>query len=611
MNIEKSILSEDKMHSRRIKQLNEFTSNQIAAGEVVERPSSVVKELIENSLDAGSSSIEVMYSEGGKSYLCVRDNGYGIQADDLDLALSRHATSKIRSTDDLMNISSLGFRGEALPSIGAVSDMTIISRYFNSKNTFEISCNFGQISEIKPSRHIDGTLIEIKKLFRSIPARLKFLKTDRSESLAILDVVKKLALSNPRVSFKLFELREDKKTRVILNLESESGENFFLERISSVLKSSFIENSHLVSDDKDGIKVFGYISSPTYTTGTSVNNYFYVNGRYVKDRNLFSFVRRSYGDALPKDRFPSVILFVSVPTSTIDVNVHPSKLEIKFREPNDIKNAISRAIAGSLNLSKFAPRQHLNEKAYSFISHGQKSHNIGKYGPKLKNIDLKETNQSELLFGDGSEDKDLVEVKEQKDEFNKYPLGTPKAQFFKNFIISQTHDELVIIDQHAAHERIIFEKLKNQKAKGKIAIQELLMPEILETTEPEVEKLIENIEIFRTLGIEIENFGPKSVCIRGIPAILGDVNPKKLLEDIFQEIRKYETMDELIKKIDNVFSSMACHASVRSGRILKYEEMNFLLREMEKTPNAGQCNHGRPTFLKLDLTKINALFGRS
>ena len=611
MNIENSILSRDKMHSRRIKQLGKSISNQIAAGEVVERPSSVVKELVENSLDAGASLIEVMYSEGGKSYLCVRDNGYGIQADDLDLALSRHATSKIRNADDLMNISSLGFRGEALPSIGAVSDMTIISRDFNSKNTFEISCNFGQISEIKPSKHIDGTLIEIKKLFRSIPARLKFLKSDRSESLAILDVVKKLALSNPKVSFKLFELRENKKTRAILSLEVESGKNSVSERISSVLNNSFIENSHLVSDEKEGIKVFGYISSPTYTTGTSVNNHFYVNGRYVKDRQLFSFVRRSYGDSIPKDRFPSVILYLSVPKNTIDVNVHPSKLEVKFREPREIKNSIRRAITGSLNLDKFSPSQHLNEKAYAIMGHGQKFYNMEKHEPQFKKTNLNEAGQLDMLFAGGSENKNLVESEEQKDEFNNHPLGVPKAHFFKNFIISQTNDELVIIDQHAAHERIIFEKLKNQKEKGKIEIQELLMPEILETTEPEVEKLMENQEVLRTLGIEIESFGPKSVCIRGIPTILGDANPKKLLEDIFQEVKKYETIDDLIDKLDNVFSSMACYGSVRSGRILKYEEMNFLLREMEKTPNAGQCNHGRPTFLKLDINKINTLFGRS
>ncbi len=610
MNIENSILSEDKMHSRRIKQLGESTSNQIAAGEVVERPSSVVKELIENSLDAGSSSIEVMYSKGGKSYLCIKDNGYGIQAGDLSLALSRHATSKIRSADDLMNISSLGFRGEALPSIGAVSEMTITSRDFASENTFEVLCKFGQISEIKPSKHIDGTLIEIKKLFQSMPARLKFLKSDRSESLAILDVVKKLALSNPRVSFKLFELREEKKTRVILNLDAVDGKNCFAERIGSALNNSFIENSYLVSDEQDGIKVFGYICSPTYSFRTSVNNYFYVNGRYVKDRNLCAFVKRSYGDSIPKDRFPSVILYVSVPRNTIDVNVHPSKLEIKFRDPSRIYNLIKRAITGSLDLDKFSSRQHLNEKAYSYLSFGEKEQKKEKFGSELKNVGFKENHQSELLFADRSERENSNELEGKKEDFSNYPLGVPKAHFFENFIISQTDNELVIIDQHAAHERILFEKLKNQKENGKIDIQELLMPEILELTQLEAEKIIENKKVLRTLGIEIEGFGPKSVCIRGIPAILGDVNPKKLLEEIFQEIKKYETMDELTDKINDVFSSMACHGSVRSGRILKYEEMNFLLREMEKTPNTGQCNHGRPTFLKLDIKKINALFGR-
>ncbi len=611
MNIENYILSEDKIYSRRIKQLGVYTSNQIAAGEVVERPSSVVKELIENSLDAGATSIEVMYSEGGKSYLCVRDNGYGIQADDLSLALSRHATSKIRSADDLMNISSLGFRGEALPSIGAVSDMTIISRDFNSENTYEVSCNFGQISEVKPSKHIDGTLIEIRKLFQSMPARLKFLKSNRSESLAILDVVKKLALSNPSKSFKLLQLREDKKSRLILNLEAESGETRIAERIGTVLNNSFIENSHLVSEDRDKMKVFGYVSSPTYTAGTSVNNYFYVNGRYVKDKQLFSFVRRSYGDTLPKDRFPSVVLYIWVPTNTIDVNVHPSKLEIKFREPSGIKNLIMNAIAGCLNLDKFAPQQHLNEMAYSYMKYGSKSYKIEKNKFDVNNADVKEVNQSELLFLGDPQNKSSMEVEEQKDEHRNLPLGVPKAHFFKNFIISQTNNELVIIDQHAAHERILFEKFKNQKEKGEIVIQELLIPEIFESTAPEVEKFLENQEKLRILGIEIEAFGPTSVCIRGTPAILGNINPKKLLEDIFQEIKQYDTIDELNNKLDNVFSSMACHGSVRSGRILKYEEMNFLLREMETTPNTGQCNHGRPTFLKLDINKINALFGRS
>mgnify|MGYP002885731088 CR=1 FL=1 len=611
MNIENAILSSDETYSRRIKQLCEFTSNQIAAGEVVERPSSAVKELIENSLDAGATSIEVMYSEGGKSYLSVRDNGYGINKDDLCLALSRHATSKIRSSEDLMNISSLGFRGEALPSIGAVSGMTITSRDFDDSDTYEISCKFGKTSEVKPSKHIDGTLIEIEDLFQSMPARLKFLKSDRSESLAILDVVKKLALSKPEVAFKLYELRPNQTPREILNLERQVGENCFAERINLTLKNSFIENAHLVSVDSSDIKVFGFISSPTYSSGNSINNYFYVNGRFVKDKQLFAFVRSSYGDSLSKDRFPAVILFISVPRDAVDVNVHPSKLEIKFREPSAIKIKIKEAIRETLNLNKFSARQHLNKKAYSYMSYGSEKKGIEKFDEDIGNFELKKNYQSEFSLQGVSQNNKEISLDNELAELSDQPLGVPKAHLFKNFIVSQTQDELVIVDQHAAHERIIFEKLKTQKEKGCIAIQELLIPEIIESTVPEVERILSKQEILKILGLEIESFGPTSICIRGVPALLGNVNPKILFEDIVQEIAKYETLEELMSKIDKVFSSMACHGSVRSGRILKYEEMDALLREMEKTPQAEQCNHGRPTFLKLDIRKINSLFGRS
>ena len=611
MNLENLGLSSKNLQPSRIRQLDIHTSNQIAAGEVIERPSSALKELVENSIDAGANLIEIVYSNGGKSFLSVKDNGYGINKEDLSLAISRHATSKISTIGDLITINSLGFRGEALASIGSVSELTIKSKFVEANETFEISSRYGELKQIKPSQYLEGTLIEIKNLFKSIPARLKFLKSDRAEGISILEVVKKLALSHPEISFRLYEIKDAGNPREILRLEKSAGSNGLSKRIQEVLKNSFMDNSHQVDYESESVKVTGYIGSPTFISGKASGCYFFVNGRFVRDRSLLSFIRLAYGDLLEKSGFPSAILFLNVPSEEIDVNVHPSKMEIKFKKLDLIRTCLKTAVRNSLNVERFNARSHLSKQAYSyfrkdssFIYHERIDFN----SKRRESLGLGET----LNLATRVDPKDDITHKikhAQSPENNR--LGTPKAHLFKNFIVAQNDNELVIVDQHAAHERILYEKLKSQKYDQGIAIQELLVPEIVEFTSVEVDAIIEKKSIMKQLGLEIERFGPASICIRGIPAVLGDICPKTLLIDLLDDLENFDSPESLENKIDKVFSSMACHGSVRSGRILKYEEMDTLLREMENTPNSDQCNHGRPTYLKLDLEKINKLFGRT
>ena len=611
MNLENLGLSSKNLQPSRIRQLDIHTSNQIAAGEVIERPSSALKELVENSIDAGANLIEIVYSNGGKSFLSVKDNGYGINKEDLSLAISRHATSKINNIGDLITINSLGFRGEALASIGSVSELTIKSKFIEASETFEMSSRYGELKQIKPSQYLEGTLIEIKNLFKSIPARLKFLKSDRAEGISILEVVKKLALSHPEISFRLYEIKDAGNPREILRLEKSAGSNGLSKRIQEVLKNSFMDNSHQVDYESESVKVTGYIGSPTFISGKSSGCYFFVNGRFVRDRSLLSFIRLAYGDLLEKSGFPSAILFLNVPSEEIDVNVHPSKMEIKFKKLDLIRTCLKTAVRNSLNVERFNARSHLSKQAYSYF----------RKDPGFKNrqrTDFSDNRRQSFNPGlalnlatkvDPKDDITLENKHERSPENNR--LGTPKAHLFKNFIVAQNDNELVIVDQHAAHERILYEKLKSQKYDQGIAIQELLVPEIVEFTSVEVDAIIEKQSIMKQLGLEIERFGPASICIRGIPAVLGDICPKTLLIDLLDDLENFDSPESLENKIDKVFSSMACHGSVRSGRILKYEEMDTLLREMENTPNSDQCNHGRPTYLKLDLEKINKLFGRT
>ena len=611
MNLENLGLSLKNLEPIRIRQLDLNTSNQIAAGEVIERPSSAVKELVENSIDAGANSIDILYANGGKSFLSVKDNGHGINKEDLSLALSRHATSKINTIGDLTSIKSLGFRGEALASIGSVSELTIKSKFIAAGETFEISSSYGEATEVKPSQYLEGTLIEIKNLFQSIPARLKFLKTDRAEGISILEVVKNLSLSNPEISFKLYEIKDAENPREILRLEGSTDTNDSSQRIKEVLKNAFMENSHQVDYQNEHIKITGYISSPTFIAGNAKNCYFFVNGRFVRDRSLLRYTKMAYGDLLEKAGFPSAVLFLDVQSQEIDINVHPSKMEIKFKKLELIRQSLKSAVQQSLNLERFNKRSHLSKQAYSYFKNdlslnGYRKNDYASDQAKSLDLDVDENNE---LRADKKNDFAHESDRLQNIENNK--LGTPKAHLFKNFIVAQNDNELVIVDQHAAHERILYEKLKAQKYSQGIAIQDLLVPEIMEFTSVEVDAIIEKQSMMKQLGLDIERFGPASICIRGIPAALGDVCPKTLLVDLLEDLENLDSLESLENKIDKVFSSMACHGSVRSGRILKYEEMDILLREMEKTPNSDQCNHGRPTYLKLDLEKINKLFGRS
>ena len=611
MNLENLGLSPENLEKNRIRQLDLHTSNQIAAGEVIERPSSALKELVENSIDAGANTIDIVYANGGKSFLSVKDNGHGIDREDLSLALSRYATSKISTINDLASINSLGFRGEALASIGSVSELTIKSKFRAAGEAFEISSVYGEVKKVKPSQYLEGTLIEIKNLFNSIPARLKFLKTDRAEGISILEIVKKLSLSNPEISFKLSEIKGEGDPREILQLISSTERDSLRIRIKAVLKNAFMENSHRVDYESNGVKIAGYISSPTFVSGNANNCYFFVNGRFVRDRSLLSFTRIAYGDLLARLGFPSAILFLNVPSEEIDVNVHPSKMEIKFKKLDLIRQALKSAVRKSLNIERFNIRTHLSKQAYAYFRKDPDLENHPRThfsGNKSERLDLGMEENTAVRVDQKNDATDEVQ---RRGNLENNRLGIPKAHLFKNFIVAQNDNELVIVDQHAAHERILYEKLKLQRYGQGIAIQELLVPEIVEFTSFEVDVIIEKQSMMKQLGLEIERFGPSSVCIRGVPAVLGEVCPKTLLFDLLEDLENLNSLESLGNKIDKVFSSMACHGSVRSGRILKYEEMDLLLREMEKTLNSDQCNHGRPTYLKLDLEKINKLFGRT
>ena len=605
-----------------IKQLDETVINKIAAGEVVERPASAVKELIENSIDAGCSDITIEVADGGKTLIRVIDDGLGMSDIDLPIALRRHATSKLPN-DNLLNINSFGFRGEALPSLGAVGRLRIIS-HNDGNGAHEINVNGGKISDIKPAARTLGTTIELRDLFYATPARLKFLRSTKSELKAITDTVKGLSISTPNVAFTLID-KTGGKSRKILQVQKEKDVSLasIKNRLSRVLGQDFSKNSISIDVTREDVNLTGYVCLPTYARASNAMQYFFVNSRQVRDKQLIGALRAAYSDFMPRDRFPAAAIYINCRPDFVDVNVHPGKSEVRFRDPQGIRSLIVTGIRQVIAIEGHRSSSTLSTAALGAMreqTHQMPSANNEQVTKNSQNMDY---NGNKRFFTRDVEPafqetwKPSARDFQTKDEhanfieeFESFPLGAPIAQFGENYIISQNDDGIVIIDQHAAHERLVYEKLKEQVKENKIEVQALLVPEIIELSEPEILVLMEYKDNLSKYGLKINQFGINSIAVQEIPAILNSENIKKLIFDILDELTDLENSDTLEKKINAVLSRIACHGSIRSGRMLRTEEMNSLLREMENTPNSGQCNHGRPTHISIRMSDIERLFGR-
>ena len=603
-----------KDNRRIIRQLSDAAANRIAAGEVVERPSSAIKELVENSIDAGASRIDISYSDGGKTLIRVKDNGHGIAENQLMLALSRHATSKIDGTD-LLNIHTFGFRGEALPSMGAVGRLTITSRIENVSMGATITVDGGVIHQVRPAPSSIGTIVELRNLFHATPARLKFLRTDRAESGAISDVIKRLAMSEPFIGFTLRDITSGGKGRIIFRADPEAGDLFdaMYGRLSKILGIDFAKNSFRVDAERDGMTLTGYASLPTYSRGSSVSQYIFVNGRPVKDKSLLSALRAAYSDFLHNGRYPLAALFVECDFERVDVNVHPAKAEVRFREPGIVRGLVLSALRHALAEEGHRASSTVADATLGAFKKPEIS-NIStnlrmkqSWSREMQNNNLDQVGFSELQNNFSARQ---ASIETNNDQISNR-LGAARAQVHENYIISQTADGIVIVDQHAAHERLVYEKLKNKMALNGVSSQTLLIPEIIELSEQDSAVLMDLSADLSRFGLSIENFGGNSIVVRETPAILGEVNAKSLILDILDELKDWSESNLIKEKLDAILSRVACHGSIRSGRIMKGEEMNALLREMEITPHSGQCNHGRPTYVKLKLSDIEKLFGRT
>lgn len=596
--------------------------NQIAAGEVIERPASVVKELVENSIDAGATSIEVTLVDGGKSLIVVSDNGRGIDKDELPVAVERHATSKLPE-DNLFNINFLGFRGEALPSISSVSRMTIVSRREGAENAWKIEVNGGEKSEIMPAAHPQGTRIEVRDLFYSAPARLKFLKTTPSETAQCVDILNRIALANPTISF---YLSDENRKKVTLN--ACQGELFDarLKRLADVMGREFSDNSLLINAHRENLTITGYVSLPTLNKSNSLYQYLFVNNRPVRDKLLLGAIKGAYQDVLAHNRYPMAALYFDIDPAYVDVNVHPAKAEVRFYDNALVRGLLVSAVRQALTLGDHRSANNLdlagfvhdnipgfgeNEVAV-LQEHKPGGGNVPAFRP-LMSQPRRQTELPELerkVFS-VKVDEPCPAVSAAGDSGEVGPLGLAKAQFHDTYIISQTEDSIVIIDQHASHERIVMENLKaSLLAENKVATQILLIPEIVDLSLSEKTRLIEAAEELQKLGLSVEEFGSTAVIVREIPALLGDCDIKALIRDLAGEMAEWGKGFSLTDKLHTICATIACHGSVRAGRRLNIDEMNRLLRDMERTEHSGQCNHGRPTYVELKLKDIEKLFER-
>ncbi len=595
-----------------IRQLDEAAVNRIAAGEVVERPASAVKELAENALDAGARRIDIAYSDGGKTLIRVRDDGHGMGPEDLPLALTRHATSKIDGSD-LLNIRSFGFRGEALPSLGAVGRLTITSRAAGHDGA-QISVAGGRAAPTRPEAAPYGTCVELRDLFHATPARLKFLRSDRAEAQAIGDVIRRLALAEPYVSFTLCDMSND-TSREVFRVDAAQGALFdaLEERAAAVLGREFTENALRIDAGREGLRLTGFAGLPTYSRGAAVAQYLFVNGRPVRDKLLVGALRAAYSDVLARDRHPVVVLNIECAPELVDVNVHPAKTEVRFRDPGLARGLVVSGLRHALAEGGHRSSSTVAGAMLGAMAQPSRAYQMDRpSGQALRAayslqapLDAGVAEAPALWSGSVSARNEPAPVVPDD-----APLGAARAQLHENYIIAQTPRGMVIVDQHAAHERLVYERLKRQRDATGIAAQALLIPEIVELGAQEAAQVLEIAPDLARLGLTLEPFGGSAIVVRETPAILGEIDARTLIRDILDDLADLGSSAQLEARLDAVLSRMSCHGSVRSGRVMRADEMNALLREMESTPNSGQCNHGRPTYVELTLDQIEKLFGR-
>lgn len=631
-----------------IRKLPETLINQIAAGEVIERPAAAVKELVENAIDAGANRIDVSLRDGGRSAITITDNGKGMSAEELPIAVQRHATSKLPD-EDLVHINFLGFRGEALPSIGAVSKMTITSRAIGSDNAWAITVDAGKVSDVRPAALSEGTRIEVNDLFYATPARLNFLKRSATEYGHVKEMLERQAMAHPDISFSLND--SGRKPVKFLTPHSLIEEDLLLERLSKVLGAEFKENALKIEAERENTRLSGYVGLPTLNKNTNRYQFMFVNGRPVRDKLIMGAIRGAFMDFLSRDRHPMLALFITLPPEQVDVNVHPAKAEVRFRDQqlirglivSSIKNAITKAghLASTsvANDALQAFEKRLAQTDFSKMTlDPQNYEGMGEptaqapYSPmrqgtsipahiaqQLQKWQTPAAVQQEHLEGfniaqpAARQDQIVQPYAEPLSEVDQqYPLGAARGQLHETYIISQTKNGIVIVDQHAAHERLVYEQMKQDFIEGGVKTQGLLIPEVIEMEETLCDRLLRHQEDFTKLGLVFEAFGSGCLVVREIPALLGKrANVRGLIEDMANELAEYGESTRLRERLDMVCSSMACHGSVRAGRRLNPDEMNALLRQMEATPHSGQCNHGRPTYIELKLTDIERLFGRN
>jgi len=573
-----------------IRRLSESTINRIAAGEVIERPASVVKELIENAIDAGASRIEVIFEGGGRTLIRVRDDGSGLGPEDLPLAVERHATSKL-SDDDLISIASLGFRGEALASIGAVSRLRVAGRRKHDGEGAALTVEGGRIGPVEPVALRQGAEIEVRDLFFAVPARLKFLKSERTETAEAVETVRRLAMACPEVGFTVVAGGRQA-------LDFPAGQTLE-KRVAAAMGAEFMAHAVPLDASREAFALSGFVGLPTYSRAQASQQMLFVNGRPVRDRTLSGAVRGAYADVLARGRHPAVALFVSCPAEMVDVNVHPAKAEVRFRDSGLVRGLIVGAIREAL-AARARPAQALSDRASASF--------------RFAAPEIRPTNgfaeAAAAVFEGFDRPSSAPEPAPAAEDDLARPLGAARAHIHENFIITQTRDGMVIVDGHAAHERLVYERLKAERVGQGIAVQPLLVPEVVDLDPAEVARLEAHADALAGLGLTLEAFGANAVLVREIPARLSGASVAALVKDVVDDLAAEEGAASLQARMDHVLATMACHGSVRSGRRLRPDEMNALLRDMEATPNSGTCNHGRPTFIELKLADIERLFGR-
>jgi len=601
-----------------IRRLPENLVNRIAAGEVVERPASALKELVENAIDSGACNIAVRLGAGGIDLIEVTDNGCGMSPADMALALERHATSKLPD-EDIELVATLGFRGEALPSIASVSTLTLESRVGNAEGWRRV-VDHGVLTGEGPAALPPGTRVRVENLFGKVPARRKFLRSPRAEYAAALDTIKRLAMARPDIGFTV-----EHDGRRVLSVQPDMERP---ERVAALTSAELIDNSVGLDFQREGVRLGGIASLPTYNRGVADHQFLFVNGRPVKDKLLIGAVRGAYAEMLARDRHAVVALFLDLPLTEVDVNVHPAKTEVRFREPALIRGMIVSGLRHALDQSGFravqrpaadalgAWQQEPVRTVQGDIFASPRPAYQNNYAPAFPSLAEKRSSFADLAQIEGEDLAPLMgraaAATEAVPESGQHPLGVARGQVANTYIVAEAEDGLVIVDQHAAHERLVLERMRKAMAHtgGAVPSQTLLLPQVVELDEPACDRLEARLEELSAFGLELERFGPGAMLVRATPAMLGGGDAKALVEDLADDLAAYDQALSLKERIDHVAATMACHGSVRAGRVLSVPEMNALLREMEVTPHSGQCNHGRPTWVKLALGDVEKLFGR-